>query len=89
MGTSAGRESFETQRNNGTSQEKQGSWRIMQFATRQHNQISFAEQGRSVFKCACVKDDAFTLIEIYAANAAKCEPRMALQRESTSTDARY
>ncbi len=61
----------------------------MQFATRQHKQISFIEQRRSVFKGGRVTDDASTLIEIYAANAAKVEPRMALQRESTSTDARY
>jgi hypothetical protein len=59
------------------------------FATTQHTKISTAEQGRSVFKGACVTDDASTLIEIYAAFAAKYEPRMALQRESTSTDARY
>ena len=51
--------------------------------------ISSAEQGRLAFKGACVTDDASTLIEIFAAHAAKYELRMALQRESTRTDARY
>ena len=52
--------------------------------------ISMAKQGRSAYKGARVTDDApCSLFEIYAVTAAKYEPRMAHQRESTSTDARY
>ena len=51
--------------------------------------ISMTEQGRSVRKGTCVTDDAYTLLEIYAAYAASYESRMALLRESTSTEARY
>jgi hypothetical protein len=54
-----------------------------------NTQISLTEQGRSVRKGTCVTDDAYTLLEIYAAYAASYESRMALLRESTSTEARY
>jgi hypothetical protein len=62
---------------------------MMCIETPTRKKISSAEQGRLAFKGACVTDDASTLIEIFAAHAAKYEPRMALQRESTRTDARY
>ncbi len=51
--------------------------------------ISMTEQGRSVRKGACITDDASTLLEIDAVNAAECESRMIRQRESTCMDARY
>jgi len=62
---------------------------MTKFVVHQLAQISIPEQGRSGRKGACVRDDASTLHEIYAARAARYEPRMACLRESTSTDARY
>ena len=88
MGSCEGRESLETSRNNDSSSKKQGAY-MMKFVVHQQTQISIPEQGRSGRKGACVRDDACTLLEIYAARAARYEPRMACLRESASTDARY
>lgn len=62
---------------------------MTKFVVHQQSQISIPEQGRSGRKGTCVRDDACTLLEIYAAKVAGYEPRMACLRESASTDARY
>ncbi len=51
--------------------------------------ISTAEQGRSVRKGCSATDGTSALLEIFAAHAARYEPRMAHSRESICTDARY
>ena len=54
-----------------------------------NNSISIAEQGCSAYKGSSVMDDTTTLIEVFAAKAAKHESRTTLLCESICTDARY